>query len=251
MRIVGHRGAAGLALENTLPSIELARLLGVDAIEFDVRMTKDGQLVLLHDADLSRVSDSNAKVDQLKLKELKKIKLKDEHSTVPTLRQALRMAGDTPVIIEVKQNGCARELLKVIKEFPRKDITVTSFRHEELAMIRSLDKNIRLFANERTKPFDIIQLSKKLKLNGIGLNFWLINPMTYAMAKRYKLDLFVYTLNNRTVGHFIRFFYPDTAICTDHPEWYIKHPWLKLRSSQLNTEKPAKKKPKKKNRKKR
>ena len=56
MKIIGHRGAAGLALENTLPGIELARLLGVDAIEIDVRKTKDNQLILCHDADLKRVA---------------------------------------------------------------------------------------------------------------------------------------------------------------------------------------------------
>ena len=71
MKIIGHRGAAGLALENTLPSLELARLLGVHAIEFDVRKTKDNRLVLCHDADLSDISNSDAKVRSLNYKKKK------------------------------------------------------------------------------------------------------------------------------------------------------------------------------------
>ncbi len=62
MKIIGHRGVAGLALENTLPGLELARLLGVDAIEFDVRMTNDEHIVLCHDNSLSRVADSSEKL---------------------------------------------------------------------------------------------------------------------------------------------------------------------------------------------
>lgn len=238
MKIIGHRGAAGLALENTLPSIELARLLGVDAIEFDVRKTKDNQLVLVHDADMDNVSKSNAKVGDLTLKQLKKIKLKDEHSNVPTLQEALSMAGDTPVIIELKSSDCAELLLKTLGNYHRDRITVASFKLDELARLRSLDPEIRLFALERTNPFEIIQLALRLNLTGIGLNFWLLNPLTYVLAKRHKLELFVYTLNSRILGHFVKFLYPDTAVCTDHPEWYIKHPWLKLRSSGF--EKPVK-----------
>jgi glycerophosphoryl diester phosphodiesterase len=230
MKIIGHRGAAGLALENTLPSIELARLLGVDTIEFDVRKTADDQLVLCHDVDLSRISGSDAVVGQLTLKELQSITLSDEHSVVPTLKQALRMAHPTPVIIELKEHGCVPQLLELLEGFRSHDITVASFKHGELAELRARRPDLKLFGLERTKPFDIIQTARSLRLNGVGMIFWLLNPLTYWMIKRSKLDLYVYTLNFRTVGRFVRLLYPDAAICTDHPEWYIKHPWLKLRS---------------------
>ncbi len=64
--VVGHRGAKGLALENTAPSVEAALDYGVDMIEIDLRVSKDGQLVLLHDGDavarngqIIHVSDHN------------------------------------------------------------------------------------------------------------------------------------------------------------------------------------------------
>lgn len=234
MKIIGHRGAAGLALENTLPSLELARLLGVDNIEFDVRKTKDGQLVLCHDADISRVSSRSDKISDLTLKKLQSVVLNDGQSTVPTLREALQIIGNIPVTIELKQNGCTNELVKILSEFPKTKVTVASFKLNRLTKLHPIRHNIQLVGLEKTKPFDIIQSARRLKLHGVGLNFWLLNPLTYYWIKRSKLTLYVFTVNNRFVGKMISFLYPDAAICTDHPEWFIKHPWLKLKQNSSN-----------------
>lgn len=231
MKIIGHRGAAGLALENTLPSLELARLLGVDAIEFDVRKTKDDRLVLSHDSDLSDISNSDDKVRNLDYRTLQKIILTDEQSSVPTLNEALQMCGTIPVMIELKESGCIELLIRELRAFPNLDYTVLSFKLDELAQLRNLDPNMKLIGLERTKPFDIIQFARELHLNGVGLNFWLLNPLTYWLAKRNNLQMFVYTVNNRLLGRFIGLLYPDVAICTNHPEWFIKHPYLKLRGN--------------------
>lgn len=246
MKIIGHRGAAGLALENTLPSLELARLLGVDAIEFDIRKTKDNRLVLCHDSDLSDISNSDEKVRNLNYSELQKITLTDEQSNVPSLREALKMCGNIPVMIEIKESGCAELLLKELRDFPETNYTILSFKLEELAVLRKLDPNIKLYGLERTKPYDIIQFARELHLNGIGLNFWLLNPLTYWLAKRYKLQMFVYTVNNRLLGRFIGLLYPDVAVCTNHPEWFIKHPYLRLRGDKPWRYPQTKKKPKRK-----
>lgn len=241
MKIIGHRGAAGLALENTLPSLELARLLGVDAIEFDVRKTKDNKLILCHDADLSDISKSNAKVDSTDLKALQSVLLNDNHSRVPTLGEALKMCGNIPVIIELKTSGCADLLLQELKKAPNTDITIVSFKLDELARLRTLSPKIKLYANERSKPFDVLQFARELHLDGVGLNFWLLNPLTYWLAKRYKLQIFVFTVNSRLLGRFIGFLYPDVAVCTNHPEWFIKHPYLRLRAGRLWGEQSSRK----------
>ncbi len=231
MKIIGHRGAAGLALENTLPGLELARLLGVDAIEFDVRLTKDRVLVLSHDDDLSRLSESNAKISESTLAELRDIVLSDEQSTIPTLIEAMQTVGKTPVIIELKVGGCLPELLKIIDDFPRVPVTVASFKHHEAIALKQMRPDIKVYLAERTKAVEIIQVARQAKVDGLDLNFWLLNPLTYFMAKRYKLEIMVYTVNSRVLAGFINVLYPQVAICTNHPEWFIKHPWLKLRSS--------------------
>ena len=71
VRIIGHRGAMGYAPENTLESFKKAIELGCDAIELDVRLSKDGQLVVIHDAKVNRTTNGKGLVSEKTLKELK------------------------------------------------------------------------------------------------------------------------------------------------------------------------------------
>lgn len=227
MKIIGHRGAAGLALENTLSSIELAKLIGVNAIEFDIRLTKDNQIVLLHDSDLKRVSlDSrNDKIRSLTLKQAQSITLIDERSKIPLLSDALKIVGKTPLIIEIKSKGCAQPLCELLDIFPEAKVKIASFNHSELIAVRDIKPQIKLLALDHTKPIDIIQTARNNNLDGFGLNFWLLNPLTYFMAKRAKLEMYVYTVNSKFIGRIIKFLYPKVAICSDFPERFVKQPF--------------------------
>jgi len=228
MKIIGHRGCAGLALENTLPGLELANLLGVDAVEFDVRKTGDGQLVLCHDATTGRVCNKNLKVSETPYVQLRKLILNDEESHIPLLQEALRVVRKTPVIIDLKETGCIDALLKILKDFPINQVSIASFKHEELTRLREHFPNMTLYALENTSVLDVIARTKTLKISGIGLNFWLLSPLTYFLLKRANLKPYVYTVNNRFLVWFIHLLYPQVMICTNHPELFIKHPWLKI-----------------------
>jgi len=70
--IIGHRGAKGIAPENSLSAFKKAVELGIDGIELDVHLTKDGKLVVIHDMDLKRLSGLKIPIKQLTFKELKK-----------------------------------------------------------------------------------------------------------------------------------------------------------------------------------
>ncbi len=231
MKVIGHRGACGLALENTLASLEIACLLGVDAIEFDIRKTKDNELVLCHDADLDRISDRQDKISNLTLKELQQIILKDGTSVVPTLRQALKLVKDMPVIIEIKDHGCMPLLLEILDEFNHPSVTIASFKHDEMILARQLRPDLRIFLAEKTQPVEIIHLARDIKANGFDLNFWLLNPLIYWLAKRHNLEIMVFTVNHTWLVRFIDLLYPGVAICTNHPEKFIKHSWQKLNKS--------------------
>lgn len=220
MKIIGHRGAAGTELENTLASLQLAIDLGVYAVELDVRRTKDNYLVVCHDTDLIRTAGDNRKVSSLTLAQLQKIPLFSA-ANVPTLSEALDVIGKKPVFIELKESGCVELLMSVIANFPKAKIRVISFKLNELAALRALAPAMILYGSERTKPFDIIHLAKELKLNGIVLNYWLLNPLTYTLCKRAGLPIIVYTVNNRFQAKFLSKLYPDIAICTDYPERFI------------------------------
>lgn len=217
MKIIGHRGAAGEALENTSASITAALRAGVDAIEIDIRRTKDNRLVLCHDDNLFSIAGQNTKIKNLTLKQIRAIKLIDD-SHVITLEQALQLVGNTTVIIELKEAGCVRPLVRLLKDFPTSKVFVTSFLINELVLIRDLSPHIKILVLEHTRPFDIIHLARIFKFDGLGLNFWLLNPITYWQARRHNLIIYVYTVNHRFNLWFIRLLYPKVAICTDYPK---------------------------------
>ena len=77
MKVIGHRGAAGLALENTLESIHAAIKAGVDAIEFDVRLTSDGHFVLCHDNSISRVSEQSLVIHEVAITHIDEVILRN------------------------------------------------------------------------------------------------------------------------------------------------------------------------------
>lgn len=91
MLVLGHRGAPAIALENTLASIDAAFLSGADGIECDLRVTKDGVLVLLHDADLKRVAGRRDRLRGLMWGEARKVALVDG-ARLATLDDLLDMA---------------------------------------------------------------------------------------------------------------------------------------------------------------
>ena len=73
-RILGHRGTRGEYQENCAEALTLALGRDITGFETDIRMTKDGHLVIMHDADVARVSDGKGVVEELTLAELKKFR---------------------------------------------------------------------------------------------------------------------------------------------------------------------------------
>ena len=122
---VGHRGAKKFAPENTLVAHEAAFAMGARAIEFDVRCTKDGHFVLMHDANVSRTTNGQGRVKDLTLAEIKELDAGSSKGAqykgeqVPSLREALRnVKGRYIVDIDFKggPKNSAEILAKVLKE---------------------------------------------------------------------------------------------------------------------------------------
>ncbi|SCE05480.1 glycerophosphodiester phosphodiesterase [Streptomyces sp. DvalAA-19] len=94
---VAHRGDPYRARENTLPSIRSALDRGADAVEIDVRVTRDGVPVLLHDATLERLWGHDLRLDRLDFAEVREL----TGGGVPTLREALEATGDHRVMVDL------------------------------------------------------------------------------------------------------------------------------------------------------
>lgn len=214
---IGHRGAAGYAPENTIKSIRAAKQYGVDGIEFDVRSTSDGELVLCHDPTLKRIANVSSRVSDLTLKEVLAIKTLHGEQ-IPTLREALSVVGKTPVIIEVKEAGTSLKLISIIEDFPNTALSIASFNHQEMKDLAALRPDLPIYLLEQYNPLEVIQHAVAMNAYGIGLNFWLLNPLTYLLAKRAGLEIYVYTVNKPFLGNFIHRLYPTVQICTNFPD---------------------------------
>lgn len=118
-RLFGHRGAAGVAPENTLPSFRRARADGVDVFELDVHATRDGEVVVLHDPLLDRTTDGTGAVAAMTYAEVARydagyrfspdggatFPFRGQGIRVPRLRDLIEEFPDVPLNIEIKVPG--------------------------------------------------------------------------------------------------------------------------------------------------
>jgi glycerophosphoryl diester phosphodiesterase len=129
--LIGHRGLAARAPENTIASIEAAIRAGLSWIEFDVRLTADRVPVLLHDASLDRTTNGTGRVAELSLEDLRSVDagarfdLAFAGERIPTLDRALdAIEGRATAVIEMKVDGPGEEalahaVLRVLERRPR------------------------------------------------------------------------------------------------------------------------------------
>lgn len=216
-KVIGHRGAAGLGLENSLAAIKAALATDVAALEIDVRLTRDHRLVVCHDADLVTMANNTSKISQHSWEELKNLPLRDQ-SQLLLLEEVLKLAGKRQLVVEAKDLGSEHALLAAFKKFPKVNVAVASFKRPILLALRKLKPELPLYVLEHTNVREAIHFAHRQKLQGIGLNFWLLNPVAYQRARRANLAVYVYTVNNRFLAWFLQILYPNVAICTDHPE---------------------------------
>lgn len=230
---IGHRGVAGYAPENTIRSILTAIQYGVDGIEFDVRQTKDKKLVLCHDPTLKRIAHDRRRISELTLSEIRDI-VTHHGEPIPTLEEALEAVGDTPVIIEVKESGTSDLLIPILNKFHATGLSIASFDHQEMRELLHKRPDLPVYLLERNNPLEVIQHARAVGAFGVGLNFWLLNPLTYILARRAGLELYVYTVNKPFIGAFIHRLYPHTQICTNFPDRIT----IKQKLEQLRTKQP-------------
>jgi glycerophosphoryl diester phosphodiesterase len=220
---IGHRGAAGLALENSRDRMVAALDHNIDAIEFDVRRTKDGELVVVHDKHTGRISKEKTLINLRTLSELQAIELKNGQS-IPTLEDVFKLlAGKKPMVIDIKDTGCADEILRLIEKYPQAEISLTSLLYNEIRKIQKVRPDLPIFLRDLLNPFEVVHTARRMHATGISLNMFLMNPLTYWLAKRRNLEIRIYTVNNRLIGHFFQKLYPGIVIYTNYPQRFLQN----------------------------
>src|SRR5688572_30754162 len=145
--IIGHRGNAAHAPENTIESFRQAVAVGVDALEMDVHVTADGHVVVIHDPILDRTTNLSGRVDRLTLSELRRADAgatfstdgrtwpyRDKGITIPTLDEVVTTFPAMPLLIEIKTPAASRATREVIERRGAVDrCIVAAFREESMA----------------------------------------------------------------------------------------------------------------------
>ena len=140
---IGHRGARAYEPENTLLSFKKALDLGVNAVELDVRRTKDGKLVVIHDEKVDRTTDGEGLVRELTLEEIKQLTT-EKGQKIPTFEEALGFLDKkVKILIELKETGIEEQVVQAVQERGLvENVLVISFLEEALRKVKALNKSI-------------------------------------------------------------------------------------------------------------
>jgi glycerophosphoryl diester phosphodiesterase len=216
--VAAHRGGAAIWPENSLTAFRGAIALGVDALEFDVHLTADGEPVVIHDATLDRTTTGHGPVRSLTLARLQSVRLLDRTGapsaeSVPTLAQVLDLARPTSVAVlpEIKLD-LARSpypdmesrvvaLLRARALLGR--ASVQSFDDATLKRVRALEPNLRtmlLVSRVRMSTYgstaaDPVRWAVEAGAADLGIDFRLIDAPLVAAARAAGVRLAAWTVN--------------------------------------------------------
>jgi len=222
MIIIGHRGAAGLAPENTLASFKAALQAGVDWIEFDVRATRDGRVVLSHDPHTLRTGLRLHIISRSDFATLQQVKLKNGN-TIPTLAQAFATIGTKANInVEIKSNGCSeavvQQIQKAIADGARYDnFMVSSFKASILREVHHLDPKISLALLHAINPYKFLHL-RGLRVQAVGFSHKRLPAKAVHQAELRDLLVYTYTINDPKIAERLAEDRNVKAIVTNRPD---------------------------------
>jgi len=239
VEIIAHRGASFDAPENTLAAMQLAWEQNADAIELDLWLSKDGRLVVFHDADAKRIAGVARKIADLTLAEVqqfdvgawKNSRFKGER--IPALESILAtIPKGRRAVLEIK---CGPEIVPELKRvldtakcLPR-ELAIISFNFDSLKKSRQTFPDIEHYflhsykKDPATGNFPelkpLIARAHAANFHGLNLHFdWPIDDQFVRDVKSAGLKLLVWTVNDATLAKRLVSTGVD-AITTDRPEW--------------------------------
>ena len=236
-KIWAHRGSSGFAPENTMPAFEVAKELDVDGIELDVQMTKDGELVVIHDETINRTSDGKGWVKDFTLEQLRKFNFAKNKPgfgfvSIPTLREVYELFQDTDYVInvELKTSVVPYEIEEKVHELTvemgmEDRVLYSSFSHSSVKKMQNYvtkEKTAFLFCdgwldvasygaahgvqalNPAIYYLEMKELVQECHNNDMQVNVWTVNEEEHALRLR---DMGVDTIITNHPGKMRELFY--------------------------------------------
>ncbi len=192
---IGHRGARAYETENTIAGFKKAIELGADAIELDVRKSKDGYPVVIHDDNLKRVFGKDVDVNDASLSELKKLSAKK----IPTLGEALKFIGRKAekILLELKEPGCEKKVLDAVKkERLEGRAIIISFHEDILSAARKLNEKVEtglIYARHKNP----VETALRLNAQYLVALYRFVHTKDIEKAHGKNLKILVWTVNTK------------------------------------------------------
>lgn len=208
VRSIAHRGASSYAPENTMPAFQLAKELGFSCVETDIRFTRDGIPVCLHDGSIDRTSNGTGDIGNLTLEEVRQYDFgawKDSCYTgtvIPTCEEFLSLCKNIGLhpYIEMKEGTSeqVRNLVDMVNNYGmRGKVTWISFDISLLAAVRWYDDGARLgYLVSEFYPSVVTAISGlRSGKNEVFLNSCVYNSWVVEECRKARLPLEIWTLN--------------------------------------------------------
>ncbi|WP_434587722.1 glycerophosphodiester phosphodiesterase [Streptomyces sp. A5-4] len=213
---IGHRGVMGVEPENTLRSFVRAEQAGMDVIELDLHLSKDGALVIMHDAEVDRTTDGKGRIADMTLAELRELDA-GRGERVPLFEEVLDLVK-SPLQAEIKDAAAARALAEVML---RRDLAgrveVSSFHDEAVAEIASLVPGVRTVLIASRYGTDVVDRAKAVGAATLALNIRRLTLETVEQAHAAGLKIIGWVVNTQDQLRLARALELDGAT-TDYPE---------------------------------
>jgi len=223
--IVGHRGACGYAPENTLKSFRTAIDIGCDRAELDVRMTKDNQIVVIHDEEVSKPTNGRVFVKDLTLAELKELSL-DRGEKIPTLQEVIDVCKNKINLqIELKADGTPAAVNQhILRNKLENQVVITSFNDHWLKEIKNLNPNLKvgLLIHKDEALNNAWTQVISIPLDFFALFHELITKELIDKAHALGKIVHGYAVNDKAAGDKLMSMGID-SIGTDYPKLFIPH----------------------------
>jgi len=188
--VVGHRGAAGVLPENTLAGFRYAVELGVDYVECDVHLTRDGHLVVMHDATVDRTTNGSGRIGELDFAAIRALDA-GKGETVPTLDEVLAtVQGKVGLLCELKGAGVEDAAVDaVVARGMSSEVIFTCFHLERLAKVKARGEHLRIGAIFSDPTDEDISRASDLGVVGIGVHYRSLNLRTVERVLNAGIDL--------------------------------------------------------------
>lgn len=240
-----HRGASGAAPENTLAAFQKAADLGADGVELDIQLTKDGEIVVIHDEIVDRTTNGKGWVKDYTFEDLRKLdasyqniqqdgavirqarKFEEYHDLqIPTMREVFELLKPTGLTINIELKtgiifypGLEEKILKLTKEMGMEDrVIYSSFNHSTIAKIHELNPEAKTGFLYADGTIDMPEYGKAHGVTALHPALYNVQyPQFMEKCKAAGLKVNVWTINRPEYVEMAKAAHVD-AVITNYPD---------------------------------